>query len=67
MDWGQRTDGRELVREHRRLGRTISGRVFAHVILGAEGTYDRCEHLPQKRTGLKNSALVDRILKTIEW
>ena len=46
----------------------ISERVLAHVIPGVEGTYDRYEYLPQKRDALeKLAALVDHILKTIEW
>ncbi len=43
-------------------------RVLAHVIPGVEGTYDRYEYLPQKRDALeKLAALVDQILRTIDW
>jgi hypothetical protein len=35
---------------------------------GPAGTYDRYEYLTEKRDALeKLDALVDRILKTIEW
>jgi integrase len=46
----------------------ISERVLAHVIRGIEGTYDVWDYLPQKRDALvRLGALVERILKTIEW
>jgi len=68
----------QLSRDIRRTAKTlmqragvrpdISERVLAHVIPGVEGTYDRYEYLPQKRDALdKLDALVDRILKTIDW
>jgi integrase len=68
----------QLSRDVRRTARTllaragvrpdISERVLAHVIPGVEGVYDRYQYLPEKRDALeKLDALVDRILKTIDW
>jgi hypothetical protein len=46
----------------------ISERVLAHAIRGVEGVYDRHGYLPEKFDALtKLDALVDRILKTIDW
>src|SRR5262249_58610320 len=46
----------------------ISERVLAHAIPGVAGVYDRYEYLAEKRDALeKLAALVERILKTIEW
>jgi integrase len=46
----------------------ISERVLAHVIKGVEGVYDRYCYLPEKMDALtKLDALVNRILKTIDW
>jgi hypothetical protein len=68
----------QLSRDVRRTARTllaragvrpdISERVLAHVIPGVEGVYDRYGYLPEKADALtKLDALVDRILKTIDW
>jgi integrase len=68
----------QLSRDVRRTAKTlmqragvrpdISERVLAHVIPGVEGVYDRYQYLPEKLDALtKLDALVDRILKTIDW
>ena len=49
---------------YRRVRRTSLGRRVG----GPAGTYDRYEYLTERRDALeKLDALVDRILKTIEW
>ena len=46
----------------------ISERVLAHAIRGVEGVYDRYGYLPEKFDALtKLDALVERILKTVDW
>jgi hypothetical protein len=41
---------------------------LAHVIKGVEGVYDRYQYLPEKRDALDRlAALVDQILRTIDW
>jgi integrase len=46
----------------------ISERVLAHAIRGVEGVYDRYGYLPEKKDALtKLDALVERILRTIDW
>jgi integrase len=68
----------QLSRDVRRTAKTlmqragvrpdISERVLAHVIKGVEGVYDRYQYLPEKRDALdKLTALVDQILRTIDW
>jgi integrase len=68
----------QLSRDVRRTAKTlmqragvrpdISERVLAHVIKGVEGVYDRYQYLHEKRDALdKLAALVDHILKTIDW
>jgi integrase len=46
----------------------ISERVLAHSIRGVEGIYDRYGYLPEKLDALtKLNAIVERILRTIDW
>jgi hypothetical protein len=46
----------------------IFERVLAHAIKGVEGVYDRYGYLPEKLDALtKLDAIVDRILRTIDW
>jgi hypothetical protein len=46
----------------------ISERVLAHAIRGVEGVYDRHGYLTEKRDALtKLDALVERILRTMDW
>jgi hypothetical protein len=41
---------------------------LAHAITGVEGVYDRYGHLPEKTEAVqKLDAIVERILKTIDW
>jgi hypothetical protein len=68
----------QLSRDVRRTAKTlmqragvrpdISERVLAHVIPGVARVYDRHGYLSEKQDALtKLDALVDRILKTIDW
>jgi len=68
----------QLSRDMRRTAKTlmqragvrpdISERVLAHVIPGVARVYDRYGYLTERRDALeKLDALVDRILKTIDW
>jgi hypothetical protein len=53
----------------RARGRTlISECVLAQVIKGVEGGYDGHGYLPEKRDAMtKLDALVERLLRTIDW